>query len=83
MTQAPFILLDDARAVGAGAVSSGAVSSGRARLYTVPEEIVVARRPDEVEPALARIGEQGGSTAIGVDATNRTHGHPHQASHEG
>ncbi len=63
MTQAPFILLDDARAVGADSVSSGSVSSGKARLYTVPEEIVVARRPDEVEPALARIGSAPGHWA--------------------
>ncbi|MEO6091936.1 MAG: aminodeoxychorismate synthase component I [Novosphingobium sp.] len=41
----PFILLDDARAEGAS----------DARLYRNPIEIVVARRPGEVEPALARI----------------------------
>ena len=41
----PFILLDDARAEGAS----------EARLYRAPVEIVVARQPDEVEPALARI----------------------------
>jgi para-aminobenzoate synthetase/4-amino-4-deoxychorismate lyase len=42
---APFVLLDDAR-VG---------MEGCARLYTAPREIVIARRPDEVAPALARI----------------------------
>ena len=42
---APFILLDDARSEGASA----------ARLYRNPREIVVARRPEEVGPALARI----------------------------
>jgi para-aminobenzoate synthetase/4-amino-4-deoxychorismate lyase len=42
---APFILLDDARAEGASP----------ARLYRDPREIVVARRPEEVVPALARI----------------------------
>jgi para-aminobenzoate synthetase/4-amino-4-deoxychorismate lyase len=46
MTRPLFLLLDDARA--AGAVPS--------RLYRDPQEIVVARRPDEVVPALARIG---------------------------
>jgi len=46
MTPDPFILLDDAREQGAGL----------ARLYTAPQEIVVARRADEVEQALARIG---------------------------
>lgn len=42
---APFILLDDARPHGASP----------ARLYEAPREVVVARRVDEVEPALARI----------------------------
>jgi para-aminobenzoate synthetase/4-amino-4-deoxychorismate lyase len=42
---APFVLLDDARPNGASA----------ARLYREPREIVVARRPNEVAPALARI----------------------------
>ena len=42
---APFILLDDARSEGASP----------ARLYRNPCEIVVARRPEEVAPALARI----------------------------
>jgi len=43
--QAPFILLDDARPGGASP----------ARLYQAPREVVVARRPDEVLPALERI----------------------------
>ncbi|MBB3957002.1 aminodeoxychorismate synthase component I [Novosphingobium sediminicola] len=47
---APFVLLDDARRNGA----SGA-DEGRARLYTNPREIIIARRPEEVAPALARI----------------------------
>ena len=42
---APFILLDDARADGASP----------ARLYENPREVVVARRVDEVLPALERI----------------------------
>ena len=42
---APFILLDDARSQGASP----------ARLYRNPREIVVARRPEEVARALARI----------------------------
>jgi para-aminobenzoate synthetase / 4-amino-4-deoxychorismate lyase len=42
---APFVLLDDARSEGACP----------ARLYRDPLEIVVARRPGEVAPALARI----------------------------
>jgi para-aminobenzoate synthetase/4-amino-4-deoxychorismate lyase len=41
----PFILLDDARLEGAR----------DARLYRAPAELVVARRPEEVAPALARI----------------------------
>jgi para-aminobenzoate synthetase/4-amino-4-deoxychorismate lyase len=41
----PFILLDDARPTGAS----------DARLYRAPVEVVVARRAEEVEPALARI----------------------------
>ncbi|MBM3594435.1 MAG: aminodeoxychorismate synthase component I [Alphaproteobacteria bacterium] len=41
----PFILLDDAREQGAA----------DARLYRNPVEIIVARRADEVEPALARL----------------------------
>jgi para-aminobenzoate synthetase/4-amino-4-deoxychorismate lyase len=45
MTAAPFILLDDARPEGASA----------ARLYQAPGEVVVARRADEVAPALARL----------------------------
>jgi len=43
--QAPFILLDDARPEGASP----------ARLYEAPREVVVARRPEEVLPALERI----------------------------
>ncbi len=39
---APFVLLDDAR-------------DGTARLYTAAREIVIARRADDVLPALARI----------------------------
>ena len=42
---APFVLLDDARSEGASP----------ARLYRDPVEIIVARRPEEVAPALARI----------------------------
>ncbi|MCA1660983.1 MAG: aminodeoxychorismate synthase component I [Novosphingobium sp.] len=42
---APFVLLDDARSEGASP----------ARLYRDPDEIVVARRPEDVAPALARI----------------------------
>ncbi len=53
MTQAPFILLDDARIAGAGP----------ARLYTAPEEIVLARRPEEVAGALGRIGSAPGHWA--------------------
>ena len=45
--QEPFILLDDARPVGASA----------ARLYRAPAEVVIARRAAEVAPALARLGE--------------------------
>jgi len=41
----PFVLLDDARPQGAA----------NARLYRDPVEVVVARRVDEVEPALARL----------------------------
>lgn len=46
---APFVLLDDARSDGASP----------ARLYRNPVEIVVARRPEEVESALGRIAELG------------------------
>lgn len=53
MTADPFILLDDAREEGAGP----------ARLYTAAAEIVVARRPEEVEAALARIGSAAGHWA--------------------
>jgi len=45
----PFILLDDARPCGAS----------DARLYRDAVELVVARRPDEVAPALERIEELG------------------------
>jgi para-aminobenzoate synthetase / 4-amino-4-deoxychorismate lyase len=41
----PFVLLDDARAAGASP----------ARLYRNPRELVIARRPGEVGPALERI----------------------------
>lgn len=41
----PFILLDDARPAGASA----------ARLYQAPREVVVARRAEDVAPALARL----------------------------
>ncbi len=44
MLNAPFVLLDDARADGAGA-----------RLYVDPVEIVVAERLDQVAPALERL----------------------------
>lgn len=47
---APFILLDDARAEGAS----------DARLYRAPVEVIVARRAEEVEPALARIAALAG-----------------------
>jgi para-aminobenzoate synthetase/4-amino-4-deoxychorismate lyase len=50
MTRAPFLLLDDARAH----------DEGSARLYQDPQEIVIARRPDEVGAALARIGATPG-----------------------
>lgn len=43
----PFILLDDARPHGASA----------ARLYRAPREVIVARRAEEVAPALARIAQ--------------------------
>ncbi|OYW16671.1 MAG: aminodeoxychorismate synthase, component I [Novosphingobium sp. 12-64-8] len=50
MPRAPFILLDDARSEGAAP----------ARLYEDAAEIVVARRPEEVETALSRIGAEPG-----------------------
>lgn len=50
----PFVLLDDARADGAGA-----------RLYTDPVEIVAAARRDDVMPALERIR---GAAARGLHA---------------
>ncbi len=43
----PFVLLDDARAAGAS----------EARVYRAPVEVVVARRPEDVLTALARIEE--------------------------
>jgi hypothetical protein len=53
MDQTPFILLDDARSDGAS----------DARVYRDPLEIVVARRPEDVAPALARIGAEPGEWA--------------------
>ncbi|WP_420384344.1 aminodeoxychorismate synthase component I [Novosphingobium sp.] len=53
MTRSPFLLLDDAR-------SEGAAPS---RLYRNPVEIVVARRPEQVRDALARIGATPGHWA--------------------
>lgn len=53
MTRAPFILLDDARSQGAS----------DARLYEQALEVVIARRPDEVEAALARIAATPGDWA--------------------
>jgi para-aminobenzoate synthetase/4-amino-4-deoxychorismate lyase len=60
MTWPPFLLLDDARG-GCAAPS---------RLYRDPVEIVVARRPEQVRPALARIGATPGLWAgiIGYEA---------------
>ncbi|KUR73737.1 aminobenzoate synthetase [Novosphingobium fuchskuhlense] len=58
MTATPFILLDDARVEGARNARTAP-----ARLYTVPDEIVVARRLDEVDSALARIGAAPGHWA--------------------
>ncbi|NML96053.1 aminodeoxychorismate synthase component I [Novosphingobium olei] len=51
--RAPFILLDDARTEGASP----------SRLYTGAQEIVVARRADEVLPALERIAATPGEWA--------------------
>ena len=53
----PFILLDDARSEGAS----------DARLYRAPSEVVIARRAEEVAPALARIEalRQGGAALAG------------------
>jgi len=45
----PFILLDDACDL------DGERGAADARLYTAPVELVVARRPGEVEPALERL----------------------------
>ena len=60
MTRPPFILLDDARED----------SAAPSRLYRDPVEIVVARRPQDVLPALARIGSVPGHWAgmIGYEA---------------
>ena len=52
---APFILLDDARSKGARSRGARSEGDSPARLYRNPREIVVARRPEEVAPALARI----------------------------
>ena len=53
LTASPFILLDDARATGAAP----------ARLYRDPLEVVVARRPEELGPALDRLGKGKGEWA--------------------
>jgi para-aminobenzoate synthetase/4-amino-4-deoxychorismate lyase len=53
MTRSPFLLLDDARDQGAGP----------SRLFSDPVEVVVARRPEDVLPALARIGAAAGHWA--------------------
>ncbi|MCX7284159.1 MAG: aminodeoxychorismate synthase component I [Novosphingobium sp.] len=53
MSRKPFILLDDARTQGAR----------DARLYEDAREVVVARRVDEVEAALARIAATPGDWA--------------------
>ncbi|MBU3078121.1 aminodeoxychorismate synthase component I [Sphingomonas quercus] len=52
----PFVLLDDARAGGAGAT-----------LYHAPHALIVAREPGEVAPALARLraAVAGGARAAG------------------
>ncbi|HWU01978.1 MAG TPA: aminodeoxychorismate synthase component I [Novosphingobium sp.] len=44
----PFVLLDDARL-------EAEAGQGTARLYRAPIEVVIARRPEEVAPALDRI----------------------------
>jgi para-aminobenzoate synthetase/4-amino-4-deoxychorismate lyase len=51
----PFVLLDDAR------------PGGSHILYSDPQAIILARRPEEVEPALARLGAavHGGRHAAG------------------
>ena len=65
----PFILLDDARSEGASP----------ARLYRNPREIVVARRPEEVAPALAWIealAREGHACALGTLYVNHaSHAH--------
>ncbi|MDE1915052.1 MAG: aminodeoxychorismate synthase component I [Sphingomonadales bacterium] len=51
----PFVLLDDATA-GHG---------GKARLYTAPREIIMARSADEVAPAFTRMAQcHGGGAAL-------------------
>jgi para-aminobenzoate synthetase/4-amino-4-deoxychorismate lyase len=50
----PFILLDDARDLDGERVAADA------RLYAAPVELVVARRPSDVEPALERLRELTG-----------------------
>jgi len=47
---APFVLLDDARSE----------DTSPARLYRAPHEVVVARRPEDVGPALSRIAALAG-----------------------
>jgi para-aminobenzoate synthetase/4-amino-4-deoxychorismate lyase len=54
LTSSPFILFDDARAAGANDRASDA------QLYRSPVDVVVARRADEVAPALARVEELRG-----------------------
>jgi para-aminobenzoate synthetase / 4-amino-4-deoxychorismate lyase len=49
----PFVLLDDARE------PDGDKGAADARLYRAPMEVVVARRPEEVEPALERLAALG------------------------
>jgi len=53
MTRPPFLLLDDAREAQAAP----------SRLYADAQEIVVARRAEDVAAALARIGQGGGHWA--------------------
>ncbi|GAC1414501.1 MAG: aminodeoxychorismate synthase component I [Novosphingobium sp.] len=61
LTASPFILLDDARD------DTHAGGAAPARLYCDPLEVVVARRPEEVGPALDRLltgnGEWAGTIA--------------------
>ena len=53
MTRPLFLLLDDARQTGAAP----------SRLYRDPQEVVVARRPEEVGPALEKIAARAGHWA--------------------